>query len=70
VEGDASERSDLPPLPGSLEEAVGAFEADAGLRAALGEEFSDYYVVSRRWELRAWRSAVSDWERERYEGAV
>jgi glutamine synthetase len=70
VEGDASERSDLPPLPGSLEEAVGAFEADAGLRAALGEEFSDYYVVSRRWELSAWRNAVSDWERERYEGAV
>jgi glutamine synthetase len=70
VEGDASERSDLPPLPGSLEEAIGAFEADAGLRAALGEEFSDYYVVSRRWELSAWRNAVSDWERERYEGAV
>ncbi|HEY1277094.1 MAG TPA: glutamine synthetase, partial [Thermoleophilaceae bacterium] len=70
VEGDASGRSDLPPLPGSLEEAIGAFEADAGLRGALGEEFSDYYVVSRRWELSAWRNAVSDWERERYEGAV
>jgi glutamine synthetase len=70
VEGDASERSDLPQLPGSLEEAIGAFEADAALRAALGEEFSDYYVVSRRWELRAWRNSVSDWERERYGGAV
>jgi glutamine synthetase len=70
IEGDASERSDLPPLPGSLEEAIAAFEADPALRAALGEEFSSYYVVSRRWELRAWRNAVSDWERERYERAV
>jgi glutamine synthetase len=70
VEGDASDRADLPPLPGSLEEAIAAFEADAALRSALGDEFSDYYVVSRRWELRAWRGAVSDWERERYERTV
>jgi cyclic beta-1,2-glucan synthetase len=70
VEGDAYEREDLPPLPGSLESALAAFEADAAFRAALGETFADYYAVSRRWELRAWREAVSDWERERYERAV
>jgi hypothetical protein len=27
-------------------------------------------VVSRRWELKAWQNAVSDWERERYTRAV
>ena len=70
VEGDASDNEHLPPLPGSLESAVAAFEADAGLRAALGETFCDYYAVSRRWELKAWREAVSDWERERYGRAV
>ena len=70
VEGDASLREDLPALPGSLESALAAFEADASFRAALGEAFSDYYAVSRRWELRAWRESVSDWERERYERAV
>ena len=37
VEGDASERSDLPPLPGSLESAIAAFGADEVLRGALGE---------------------------------
>jgi len=68
--GDASERPELPPLPGSLEGALVAFEADAVLRSVLGEAFCEYYAVSRRWELRAWRRGVSDWERERYERAV
>ena len=70
VEGDASDREDLPPLPGSLESAIAAFSADADLRAVLGETFCDYYLVSRAWELKAWREAVSDWERERYGRAV
>ena len=70
IVGDASARDDLPALPNSLESALLAFEADDVLRARLGEEFSDYYAVSRRWELKAWQEAVSDWERERYERAV
>jgi len=40
------------------------------LRTALGEEFSEYYLVSRAWELKAWQQAVSDWERERYTRTV
>jgi glutamine synthetase len=67
--GDAS-ASDLPPLPNSLESALRAFEADGELQRALGEEFSEYYMVSRAWELKAWQQAVSDWERERYERPV
>ena len=70
VVGDASAREDLPPLPRSLESALRAFEADDVLRHALGERFSDYYAVSRAWELKAWQQAVSDWERERYERTV
>lgn len=70
VEGDASERQDLPALPGSLESALQAFDADPEFRAAVGEVFCDYYRTSREWELSAWREAVSDWERERYERAV
>jgi len=70
VSGDASAQDGLPALPGSLESALGAFAADGALRAALGEAFSDYYAISRAWELKAWRNAVSDWERARYEGAV
>ncbi|MGZ8696096.1 MAG: glutamine synthetase family protein [Gaiellaceae bacterium] len=70
VEGDASARDDLPPLPNSLESALRAFEADTELRHALGDGFSDYFAVSRSWELKAWQQAVSDWERERYERSV
>jgi glutamine synthetase len=70
VVGDAYARDDLPSLPGSLESALIAFRADEVLRSGLGERFSEYYATSRDWELRAWREAVSDWERERYERAV
>jgi glutamine synthetase len=70
VAGDASERHDLPPLPGSLESALRAFDADAGFRQLVGEGFCDYYRTSRAWELSAWREAVSDGERERYERTV
>ncbi|MGH2526989.1 MAG: glutamine synthetase family protein, partial [Actinomycetota bacterium] len=70
IEGDAYARPDLPELPGSLEASLRAFEADAVLRQALGEGFSEYYATSRAWELKAWRETVTDWERERYERAV
>jgi glutamine synthetase len=70
VVGDAYARDDLPALPGSLESALAAFRADDDLRAGLGETFSDYYAASREWELDAWRQAVSEWERARYERAV
>ncbi len=70
VTGDASEQAELPALPGSLESALRSFAADDAFRAALGDTFSDYYAVSRAWELKAWQNSVSDWERARYERAV
>jgi glutamine synthetase len=70
IDGDAYARSDLPELPGSLEAAIAAFADDDDLQAALGKGFSDYYVTSRMWELKAWRETVTDWERQRYDRAV
>jgi glutamine synthetase len=70
VVGDAYARDDLVALPGSLESALAAFEADRVLRRALGDTFSDYYVISRRWELKAFQETVTDWERSRYERSV
>ena len=70
VEGDAYARADLIELPASLDAALRAFDDDRVLRQALGEEFSDYYAVSRRWELKAWQQAVTEWERDRYLGTV
>jgi glutamine synthetase len=69
IEGDAYALT-LPELPGSLESALGAFDEDDLLRKALGEPFSEYYATSRRWELKAWRETVTDWERERYDRSV
>ncbi|MDQ2943776.1 MAG: glutamine synthetase, partial [Candidatus Dormibacteraeota bacterium] len=66
IEGDAYARGELAELPGSLESAIHAFEADHILRQALDERFSDYYVVSRAWEVKAFRATVTDWERDRY----
>jgi glutamine synthetase len=70
VVGDAYARSDLPELPSSLEAAIRAFREDASLGKALGEEFGEYYLTSREWELKAWRETVTDWERDRYDRAV
>jgi glutamine synthetase len=70
ISGDASERSDLPALPGSLEGALSAFDQDLEFRQLLGETFCEYFRASREWELAAWRETVSEWERERYERAV
>ena len=70
VEGDAYSRSDLAMLPGSLEAALVAFESDDVLRKGVGQNFSEYYATSRRWELKAWQETVTDWERNRYERSV
>jgi glutamine synthetase len=61
---------DLPELPGSLESALRAFEADGVLRGSLGKSFSDYFVTSRAWELKAWRETVTEWERSRYDRII
>jgi glutamine synthetase len=68
--GDASQIVGLPALPASLEAALAAFEADASLRAGLGQGFSEYYATSRAWELRAWQGVVTEWERNRYDHVV
>ena len=70
IEGDAYARADLPELPGSLEAAIAAFGENDTLRQALGKGFSDYYVTSRVWELKAWRETVTHWERDRYDRSV
>lgn len=70
IEGDAYARADLTELPGSLEAAIAAFGENDNLRQALGKGFSDYYVTSRAWELKAWRETVTDWERDRYDRSV
>ncbi|HEV2141255.1 MAG TPA: glutamine synthetase family protein [Candidatus Dormibacteraeota bacterium] len=66
IVGDAYARGDAPELPGSLESAIASFESDGALQSALGEKFSDYFLTSRRWEVKAFRETVTEWERDRY----
>lgn len=70
IRGDAYGRSELARLPESLEAAIQAFCRDTEFQAALGQEFSDYYITSRKWELKAWQNTVTDWELSRYDNAV
>ncbi|MGH7272119.1 MAG: glutamine synthetase family protein, partial [Polyangiaceae bacterium] len=66
VEGDASSRSDLAPLPRTLREATDRLAKSTRAREILGEGFVDHYVRTRDWECRQYERAVTDWELGRY----
>jgi glutamine synthetase len=57
-------------LPPTLLHAADELVTDDVLREALGKtpdgDYIDYYAQVKRDEFRAWHSAVSDWEVERY----
>lgn len=53
-------------LPGSLFEALNAFEADEVLQSALGSSLTDAFLKARRAEWDAFRTSVTDWELGRY----
>jgi glutamine synthetase len=56
----------LQKFPQTLDAALDALEADAGLRATLGEEFVKVFIAVKRFELARFHSHVSDWEVNEY----
>jgi glutamine synthetase len=66
VEGDASARTDLAPLPRNLREATTLLDGSADARTLLGRAFVDHYVRTRDWEWRQYERAVTEWELARY----
>lgn len=64
LEGNAY-TSDLPRVPGTLQEARDVFSASAVARAALGDEVVDHYTNMADVELAAFAAAVTDWELRR-----
>ncbi|MGH9435238.1 MAG: glutamine synthetase family protein [Terriglobia bacterium] len=58
--------ADAVPLPRTLHEANAIFRESSVAKAWLGEEFVDFYAMTRDWELRQFERAVTDWEMERY----
>ncbi len=53
-------------LPGSLEEALHAMEADQLILDALGEHVAANYLAGKWREWDEYRTRVSSWEREKY----
>lgn len=56
--------TDAPKLPLNLLDALRSFDKDAGLKAALGEEFSAAYVKLKTTEWNAYTSHFTAWERD------
>ena len=64
--GNAYADPKLPALPSTLREAADLLDASRLARAAFGDPVVDFYVHTARHEIRAFDSAVTDWERVRY----
>ena len=58
--------SDRAVLPGSLMEALGAFEQSEVLKRELGETFHHYFHALKSFEVNRFLSAVTDWEHQEY----
>ena len=56
----------LEALPSTLKDAAELLDRSAIARAALGDGVVDFYVHTARQEVKAFESAVTDWERTRY----
>ena len=53
-------------LPGTLEAAIRALEADSTVTGALGEHVTGQYVTGKLREWEEYRTQVSQWELDRY----
>jgi glutamine synthetase len=70
VEGDASARGDLVPLPRTLREATDRLLRSEHAHQLLGKAFVDHYARTRDWECRQYERAVTEWELRRYFEAI
>jgi glutamine synthetase len=64
--GNAYVDEKLPALPESLAEAAELLSKSELARRTFGDNVVDFYVHAARHEVRAFRGAVTDWERARY----
>ena len=55
-----------PRLPSSLDEALGALDASACMRRALGDARVDWFLRIKRFELARFHAEVTAWEQREY----
>ncbi len=53
-------------LPQTLMEAAGRLKKSEAARELFGDAFVDHYAITREWEEREFRKAITDWEMQRY----
>ena len=53
-------------LPGSLQEAIACAEADPFIRETLGDHVFNNYISGKKAEWDSYKTAVSQWEINRY----
>ena len=63
---DAPYTADTPLLPRTLREAIAALRASPCFRSAFGDEFVDYFVRLKQFEINRFLSDVTDWEQREY----
>ncbi len=66
MDAEARAAAGIDALPGSLEEAIKALEADPLILDALGEHVAENYLEGKNKEWDEYRTRVSSWEREKY----
>jgi glutamine synthetase len=66
LDDDASRARGIDLLPGTLRDAIEAFEKDSLAVKVFGEQFHADYVKLKKEEWRRYHLVVSDWERKEY----
>ncbi len=62
----AIERGQIKALARNLTEATDLLEKSEVAREYLGPDFVEHFVATRRWEVKEYEKAVTNWDRRRY----
>lgn len=58
--------TEAPPLPHNLKDSNQAFKQSLAAKEWFGEEFVNFYSMTRDWEVKQFERAVTGWELQRY----
>ncbi len=62
----AIEEGRISPLARNLTDATDLFERSEVAKEYLGADFVEHFAATRRWEVREYEKAVTNWDRRRY----
>ena len=62
----AIERGHIRPLARNLSASTDLLEKSELVKEYMGEDFVEHFVATRRWEVKEYDKAVTNWDRRRY----